>query len=162
MSEQTKENEPIVSAAIRVCNDRASASSLRKYWSRETRHYSFPVLGGLGLRDPDGPDARTAALYAIHPDHSPQTAGLGHSLRKVDGGKGTMDSRVRRLLASDTLDDVTLQIRRLLPLLGREGVAINYNQLLWDLRKWNKDSDGVKTGWGRGYWMSEKENPEGE
>jgi CRISPR type I-E-associated protein CasB/Cse2 len=73
-----------------------------------------------------------------------------------------MDSRVRRLLASDTLDEVTLQIRRLLPLLGREGISINYNQLLWDLRKWNKDSDGVKTGWGRGYWMDRKKNAESE
>ncbi|MEX1119687.1 MAG: type I-E CRISPR-associated protein Cse2/CasB [Terrimicrobiaceae bacterium] len=157
MSEQIKENEFIISAMMRVCKDRASASCLKKYWSRETRHYSFPVLGNLGLRDPDGADARTVALYAIHPDHSPQSAGLGHALRKLDGGSGNMDSRVRRLLASDTIEDVTLQIRRLLPLLSRDGIGVNYNHLLWDLRKWNQSSEGVKTGWGRGYWMSEKE-----
>lgn len=153
MSEQPSENEFLVDGVARICRDRGSAACLKKYWSDGTRHYAFPVFGALGIKIPDGADARMVALFALHPKHSPESSGFGRALKKLDGGTGGMDSRVRRLLAADDLDDATLQIRRLMPMLAREGVSVNYNSLLWDLRKWGKDPDEVKTRWGRDYWM---------
>jgi len=159
MIQKTPEDtdEELIQKLVATCRDRGSSAELRRYWSPATRHYAFPVLGRIGVTSPHSPDAVTAALYALNPRHI--TGGLrpGQALQRFAGGEDSFDAHVRRLLASDDLDDVADQLQRLFVRLDRESISLDYSRLLWDMRNWAKKSEDVKTSWGQDYWMSSKE-----
>jgi CRISPR system Cascade subunit CasB len=159
MSQKTPKDtdEELVQKLVATCRDRGSSAELRRYWSPATRHYAFPVLGRIGVASPRSADAVTAALYALNPRHDVGGLRPGQALQRFAGGEDSFDAHVRRLLASDDLDDVADQLQRLFVRLDREGISLDYNRLLWDLRNWAKQSEDVKTRWGQDYWMSSKE-----
>jgi CRISPR system Cascade subunit CasB len=159
MIQKTPENpdEELIQKLVATCRDRGSSAELRRYWSPATRHYAFPVLGRIGVASPRSADAVTAALYALNPRHHAGGLRPGQALQRFAGGEDSFDAHVRRLLASDDLDDVADQLQRLFVRLDREGISLDYNRLLWDLRNWAKQSEDVKTRWGQDYWMSSKE-----
>ena len=159
MSNETpkKPDEPLVQDIVAVCRERGAAAELRRYWSPATRHYAFPVLGRIRVRDPRSPDAITAALYATNPNHKPGGLRPGKALQQFARGEESFDAHVRRLLASDSLEEVGSQLQRLFVRLEGTGIALDYNRLLWDLRNWSSHSEDVKTAWGKDYWMSPKE-----
>lgn len=152
-----KSDEELIQKLAAACRDRGAAAELRRYWSPSTRHYAFPVLGRIGVSSPRSADAVTAALYSLNPRHAAGGLRPGQALQKFAGGEESFDAHVRRLLASDDLDDVADQLQRLFVRLDGIGIALDYNRLLWDLRNWAKKSEDVKTRWGQDYWMSSKE-----
>jgi CRISPR system Cascade subunit CasB len=164
MSQDTPKNpdEELVQKVVAACRDRGSAAELRRYWSPATRHYAFPVLGRIGVSYPRSADSFTAALYAMNPRHAAGGARLGQALKKFAGGEDSFDAHVRRLLGCDDLDEVADQLQRLFVRLDGEGIALDYNRLLWDLRNWSKKSEEVKTRWGQDYWMKSKEQEAAE
>ncbi len=159
MSQDTSRNpdEELIRKVVATCRDRGSAAELRRYWSPATRHYAFPVLGRIGVSQPRSADAFTAALYALNPRHAAGGLRPGQALKKFANGEESFDAHMRRLLASDDLNEVADQLQRLFARLDGEGIALDYNRLLWDLRNWTKKSEDVKTRWGQDYWMSPKE-----
>jgi CRISPR system Cascade subunit CasB len=161
MSQNIPKNpdEELIRHLIAACRDRGAAAELRRYWSPATRHYAFAVLGRIGVTNPRSSDAFTAALYALNPRHAAGGLRVGQALQKFGGSKDSdsFDAHVRRLLASDDLEDVADQLQRLFVRLDREGISLDYIRLLWDLRNWPKKSEEVKTRWGQDYWMKSKE-----
>lgn len=159
MSQDTSKNpdEELIQRVIAACRDRGSAAELRRYWSPATRHYAFAVLGRIGVTSPRSADAFTAALYALNPRHAAGGPRVGQALQKFGGGEDSFDAHVRRLLASDDIEEVADQLQRLFVRLDREGISLDYNRLLWDLRNWSKKSEEVKTRWGQDYWMKSKD-----
>lgn len=154
---QKSPDEPLIANVIAICRERGASSELRRFWSPATRHYAFPVLGRLRVGDPRSPDAITAALYATNPNHKPGGPRPGKALQQFARGEDSFDAHVRRLLASDSLEDVGSQLQRLFVRLAGAGIALDYNRLLWDLRKWTNHAEDIKTAWGQDYWMSPKE-----
>ena len=154
---QKKQNEPLIEKTIEVCRDRGTVAELRRFWSTATKHYAFPGLGRIGVRDPRSADAMTAALYAINPNHVAGGLRLGQALKKFGDGQESFDAHVRRLLASDSLEDAADQLQRILVRFNGAGVHLDFNTLLWDLRKWTNRSEDVKTSWGKDYWMGQKD-----
>ncbi len=152
-----KPDEELIQKLVAACRDRGASAELRRFWSTATRHYAFPVLGRIGVGSPRSADAVTAALYSLNPRHTAGGLRPGQALQRFAGGEESFDAHVRRLLASDDLDDVADQLQRLFVRLDGEGIALDYNRLLWDLRNWAKKSEDVKTRWGQDYWMSSKE-----
>jgi CRISPR system Cascade subunit CasB len=159
MNQDTPENpdDELIKKVVSACRDRGSSAELRRYWSPATRQYAFPVLGRIGVTNPRSADAFTAALYALNPRHAAGGPRPGQALKKFANGEESFDAHVRRLLACDALDEVAEQLQRLFVRLGREGIALDYNRLLWDLRSWAKKSEDIKTRWGQDYWMKSKE-----
>ena len=161
MKEQhTMKNDHFIDRLVKVCGDRGAAAELRRYWSLATRHYAYPVLGRLGAVDPRRPDAITSALFAVHPHHSGGGRGIGRAalaLGERKENKHPYDSQFRRLLASDSLEDVSQQLYRLFKRLEREGIAVDYNKTLWDLRNWAKKAEDVKTRWAMDFWQAPAE-----
>jgi CRISPR type I-E-associated protein CasB/Cse2 len=146
--------DPFIKKIIEACDDRGTRAELRRYWSPTTRHYAYPHLGHLqALGEHKKPDAYIAALYAVHPNHS-YGPNLGSACRKLAGDKGfdSFERHFRRLLASESLDDVADQLYRIFKRMERESIPLDYEKLLWNLRSWNKKSEDVKTNWAMGFW----------
>lgn len=158
--QEERTNDPFVARLLRLQDDRGCLSHLRRFWSPATLHYAYPILGRLGIPDPRRPDAITAALFAAHPLHQLGGPGIGKAAlllgdRKDD--KHPYDSHFRRLLASESLPDVADQLHKLVRRLEREGKALDYNQVMWDLRTWEKKAADIKTRWAMDFWQAPSE-----
>ena len=156
-------NEPFIEQLTRVCQDRGHRAELRRYWSPATRHYAFPILGRLGALGPHKlPDALTAALYAENPNHLLGGNSLGRAALRLGAGDAleSMERHFRRLLAADgnELEELGDNLHRLFLRFEREGIALDYNRLLWDLRTWAKRSDDVKSRWACDFWQAPTEH----
>lgn len=149
-----KPDESLIRRVIALCSDRGASAELRRYWSPTTQYYAFSVLGRLGIEHPNSADAYTVALYAVNPLHKSTGYRVGQALRRFADKEDSFDAHVRRLLASSSLNEVANRLQRLLIRLEKERIVLNYNQLLWDLRKWHHNASDVKTAWGKDYWMS--------
>ncbi len=161
------QDEPLILDLLKLVKDRGRASELRRYWSPTTRYsYAVPVLGQLHILDKPA-DQIAAALFAEHCRqavlHHPGGANIGAALRQLAGGRSdapafdSTERHVRRLLASDTLEEVGEQLHRLIRRLQRMSIPLDHNKLLWDLRRWSKHSDDVKTHWALRFWQAPAE-----
>lgn len=165
MKTESPTNEPFIERLIRICQDRGHRAELRRYWSDTTRHYAFPVLGRLGaLGEHKLPDALTAALYAENPNHQLGGNSLGRAALRLGAGDAfeSMERHFRRLLASNgnELEELGEGLHRLFVRLARcenGPVALDYNRLLWDLRRWAKEADDIKTRWACDFWQAPAE-----
>lgn len=138
-----------------VCSDRGNRAGLRRYWSDTTRHQAYPVLGRLGaVRDPRR--AILAALYAVHPSHQ-NGSGVGRAALRLGerkDGEHPYDRHFRRLLASDSLEDLGHQLHRLAKRLERDGIPLDYERLHRDLNFWQSYSEHVKVEWAADFWQA--------
>ncbi len=161
MSEQPRKAEEIfINRLIKTCTDRGFRAELRRYWSPATRYYAYPVLGHLGVLGKSNlPEAITAALYAIHPQHLNKSSSVGKACHDLAAKSGvdSFDRHFRRLLACDELDEVGACLQRVFKRMEREGIALDYVQLLWDLRKWRRKAEEVKTDWAKDFWQVPEE-----
>jgi len=151
--------DPFIVKIINACKDRGTRAELRRYWSATTRHYAYPHLGHLGaLGEHKKPDAITAALYAVNPNHIHGTS-FGSACHKLAGDAGfeSFERHFRRLLASENLEDVADQLHRILKRMERKSIELDYEKLLWNLRNWNKKSEDVKTRWAGDFWQAPAE-----
>jgi len=155
VSNETRPQNDFWKQVDEVCKDRGNRAALRRYWSDTARHQSYPVLGRLAaLRDPRR--AILAALYAVHPSH--QTgSGVGRAALRLGDrkdGEHPYDRHFRRLLASDSLDDLGHQLHRLAKRLEREGVPLDYERLYFDLNRWRNSAERVKVEWAAEFWQA--------
>lgn len=152
-------NDAFVDRLIKICGDRGSTAELRRFWSPTTRHYAYPVLGRLGVANPQLPDAIVAALYAINPHHANGGATIGKACLNLAGDSGfeSFQPHMRRLLSSDDLPELGGQLHRIFKRLERERIALDYNKLAWNLRNWGKKADEVKTRWAMDFWKAPAE-----
>lgn len=155
MKDHQQQNENFVTSLQRLCQDRGHAAALRRYWSATTRHQALPILGRLGAIG-RLPKSTVAALYAVHPDHQ-NGRGIGraaYGLGKPSDGEHPYDRHFRRLLSCDELSDLATQLHRLVKRLEREGIGLDYAQLLKDLRLWSAGhAESVKTDWAKDFWQ---------
>jgi CRISPR type I-E-associated protein CasB/Cse2 len=139
-----------------VVADRGNRAALRRYWSPTTRHQAYPLLGQLGALSDDRKTI-LAALYAEQPEQqngqSVGKAALKLGDRDKDG-KHPYDSHFRRLLACDSLDDLAQQLHRLVKRLQREGIGLDYAELLKNLNFWANYSEDVKVRWAADFWQA--------
>ena len=156
-----KPDEKLIEQVVKVCADRGASAMLRRYWSETTRHYAYPVLARLPIRDFDSPDAIAAALYGVNPNHKNGGQSPGQALRLLAsanvGDFEAFERHFRRLLASESLDDLADQLHRHFKRLERAGLGLDYNSLVWDLRKWRNDREAVRTRWATDFWLKPAE-----
>lgn len=161
MSEkEQKKNSPLIERLLKLQNDRGGISHLRRYWSTTTLHYAYPILGRLGIPNPGSPDAITAALFAVNPNHLLGGAGIGKaalSLGERKDDKHPLDTRLRRLLACESMEEAGEQLFTLMRRLSRDGIAVDFNRVMWDLRNWEKKAPDVKTRWAMEFWQAPDE-----
>jgi CRISPR system Cascade subunit CasB len=103
-----------------------------------------------------------ATLFPLVPHQSDQAGSLGAALRQVrharagtgDGRMNSLDRRFQTLLDSDR-EQLPFRLRQAVRLIAadREGVAINWEQLLLDVQRWEYQNHQVQLRWARDYFV---------
>jgi CRISPR system Cascade subunit CasB len=114
--------------------------------------YVEPFLGQerSGLRE--SAFYLVAALFALHPK-SIEFGNMGAHMAKArsEGGEDALERRFTALLATHP-DDLPDYLRQAVSFLKSKDVPINWNQLIWDLQKWNDDDRRIQKEWARSFW----------
>lgn len=138
-----------------TCADRGNRAALRRYWSPTTRHQSYPLLGHLGALT----DERKTILVALYAEHPEEKKGqsIGKAALRLGERKDNehpYDRHFRRLLASDSLDDLAVQLHRLVKRLAREGYGLDYEALYKNLNCWKDYREKTKVRWAADFWQA--------
>ncbi len=105
-----------------------------------------------------------AALFALHPK-STQNGNMGNHLRMLAAGdEGATERRFVWLLRLH-LDALEPRLRQQISILKANDIALNWHQLIKDLRNWDHSDRFVQRQWANGFWgsnQSESEADEGK
>ncbi len=155
--------------------DRASLGRLRRGAGRptgsvpEASSVVFPLLPAELRRPWDIDDCwLVATLFSLHPRAaaSTQAEDLGATLSRLDRQHVAGAERHLIAILGAPKEDLGSHLRRVVLLARSHEVAVDYHQLLRDLRWWNAEAAGVQRRWGLAFWAtdvpSEPSTPEGE
>lgn len=70
---------------------------------------------------------------------------------RSEGGEDALERRFTALLAAHP-DDLPDYLRQAVSFLKSKDVPINWNQLIWDLQKWNDEDRRIQKEWARSFW----------
>jgi CRISPR system Cascade subunit CasB len=141
--------------------DRATLAELRRCLGCDLGR-ALSRVGRLFNRVPDYAldDALlVAALFAFHP--SPGSGGsLGEAFRELRARAGS-DSIEKRFVAllDSAKEDLPGRLRQAVSLLKSKEIALDWEQLLTDLRRWEQPSRGVQRDWARRFWEERRAEP---
>lgn len=94
-----------------------------------------------------------AALFAYHPAEG-GTGNMGSHFirtRKPDEDSIALERRFTALMAAH-YDDLPTYLRQAISFLRSKEVPVNWNQLFYDLRRWNYENRPVQKEWARAFW----------
>ena len=149
-------------------DDRGAMSALRRGASETTRYLAWPIIRQCGgdLRHPAWTAIGAAFAFYPQPEGSPDRASnfgatcfvLADPTRK--DGKSSFDSRFRRVLAAESVDDLAkwiVQIARRAKTAKPRPASVNYEELLTAMLRWDA-RDGalrerVRREWATAYWQ---------
>lgn len=146
--------------------DRGALASLRRGLGQppgtvaDMYRYVEPFLGqerSVGFKE--SAFYLVAALFALHP-LSTGSGNMGTHMRASDPENKSGDALERRftaLLAAHS-DDLLDYLRQAVSFLKSKDVPINWNQLLWDLQKWNGEDRRIQKDWARAFWGRRQSN----
>jgi CRISPR system Cascade subunit CasB len=138
--------------------DRAALAELRRCLARDLGR-TLSRAGRLFNRVPDyalEEAALVAALFASHPRHE-QGVRLGDAFRELrdETARGSAEKRFVALLDSER-EDLPGRLRQAVFLLRSYEVALDWEQLLTDLRRWDQPSHPVQRDWARRFWQERR------
>lgn len=155
--------ERFLGALRRIEDDRGKMAALRRGLSEGTQRAAWPVIASLGMDIGNQAAITVAGLFATHPVVS-NARSLGQTCRfiAVDSGLASdipesFDKRFRRLIACDTVEEVSGQLSAWIRLAKSKGVGVNYAELYNDLYWWSKDADKKRIRWARDFWSPRRD-----
>ncbi len=161
--------------AIAQRRDRASLGRLRRGAGRatgsvpEASSVVFRLLPSELRRPWDVDDCwLVATLFSLHPRAAApvRDENLGATLSRLDRQHIAGAERHLVAILGAPKEDLASHLRRVVLLARSHEVAIDYHQLLRDLRWWNAETGGVQRRWGLAFWATDIPNdpstPEGE
>lgn len=147
---------------LRMCKEeRGMMANLRCSLVESKKHRAWPALSrlgvGIGKEYPLQVVAYVAGLYATHPEET-EKGNFGSTCKAIererkeqrgDNDKLTpTERRFQQMLAAD-YEEILPRVMRMVLLAKSQGVPVNYEQLLTDLRYW---SDRTKSEWAASFW----------
>jgi CRISPR type I-E-associated protein CasB/Cse2 len=162
-----------LAALRRAQSDRGKMASLRRAASPATERQAWPVIHHLGEDIRNAAALTIGALFAQHPKEDDSVFSFGATCRRIatDNGREreipeSFERRFRRLLACDSVADVTGQLKPWIRFAAAKGIGVNYERLFNDLAYWEKSSEEIRIRWAVGFWPlrteKESENVKGE
>jgi len=146
----------------RIKNDSGAKAAFKRALSGESEHirkiYPFvlPFLGGVSEWEQKHvwiPVACLSVYYpqAIREDDKHRNFGKScEGLAKATTSEGA-DRRFRALLDL-ALEDISSPLTALVRQMKSRGIAIDYDQLLADLRQWDHADQYIQDRWARSFW----------
>jgi CRISPR system Cascade subunit CasB len=125
----------------------------------EMLRWLSPWTRSLGLREA-GIRLQVASLFALHPSHVTQgnVGSTCAALRELHGASPSLEQRFVALL-NCRIEALSGHLRRLIGLAEQAGIAVNWAQLLTDLRYWDHPERFVQLAWAHAFWGSEGQSP---
>lgn len=150
-------------------DDRGVMTDLRGALVESKRRKAWPILSRFGAV---GDDYRAkviqhiAGWYAMHPKET-EGGNMGDIFRHLLGddeckdfksatAPGPVGKRFLHLLESDG-DEIFDRVSRIVMRAKSVEVAINYQQLYWDLWYWPNNADSVRERWAKHFWAHDSE-----
>lgn len=159
--DSTKERAAQFVGALRKAkSDRGKMSALRRGLIDNPKMHvdAWPVIADLGgdIRNPS--HMAVAAFYATHPEES-NARNFGETCRIISTGSDkkiidSFETRFRRLLASNEVEDLIAQLRSWVRFAAGNGIGINYENLLLDLHFWPWTAERTRIQWAASFWKS--------
>ena len=143
-------------------DDRGALATLRRSLVDPGNNFSaFPIIGSFFPPDIKPWELErllvVAGLYAIHQSNMADGKSLGHSLRRLRTAVTDQDHHSLDLLVSALLnaeeEDLSIRLRHVVSRLASKDIAIDYAQLLRDVRAWSNSRRYVQRKWAHDYWV---------
>ncbi len=105
-----------------------------------------------------------ASLFALHPNPKSTTQknlNLGHHFAQTNPtGENKATERRFTILLNTHPEDLHRYLQHAISFLKSKEVSINWNQLFWDVQKWNNPDRrvDVQKKWAKGYWGAIDDN----
>jgi len=151
---------------VKFKENRGMMANLRCILVENKKHRAWPVLHRIGVAIDNDTAAFVAGLYATHPEVA-SNGNFGATCKAVEkqrGDKGSDDAkltpterRFQHLLSAEPGEELRHRVLRLVLLAKGQGVPVNYEKLLVDMRYWN---ERTKTDWATAYWAQNAESVE--
>ncbi|MEW6440777.1 MAG: type I-E CRISPR-associated protein Cse2/CasB [bacterium] len=139
-------------------DDRGLMANLRCILVDSKRHRAWPALHRLGVRIDDDLRPYVAALYATHPEETPNgnfgTTCKAIELKRHDRSNDESrltptERRFQQLLTAERGKELYDRVLRMVLMAKSQEIPVNYVRLETDLRFWG---DRVRTEWAATYW----------
>ncbi|HVN56603.1 MAG TPA: type I-E CRISPR-associated protein Cse2/CasB [Anaerolineaceae bacterium] len=152
--------------SLAEAQDRGALSALRRGLGRppgtvpEMYRYVEPRLAQKRSAAQESASYLIASLFAFHP-LSTSKGNLGAHLASTlsPGGKDALERRFTALLAAHP-DDLADALRQAISFLKSKDVPVNWNQLYWDVQRWDNEDRQVQKEWARAFWGQSQFNKE--
>lgn len=150
------------SVSDRIKNDNGAKADFKRALSGEPEHtrkiYPFvlPYFGNISEWEQEHIWIPVVCLLVYYPQpiqEAEKQRNFGYSCRGLateNNSEGT-DRRFRALLDL-TLTDIRLPLTALVRQMKSKGIAIDYPQLLADLRRWEHPNQYIQDRWARAFW----------
>lgn len=154
-------------ALLRCAKDTGFAARLRRADNPDTDYQSWGDLTNLGVNvewdDDRLPHALVGAALARLKTPHDGTADIGTALRHCFDEPKQGESRLRRLLACDRLDELCAVLRPLLRLVdGKSSAPLCHAALLDDLLRFPSEGQYIKLRWARNFYSPPAPEEEGD
>jgi CRISPR type I-E-associated protein CasB/Cse2 len=169
---QTEYQDPLIKHLLEHREDRALMAQLRRGLAQPfSPEVSRVVQPFLHENSPDYLEQAyftVAPLFGLHHDEISYEGNMGSHFRQLcppnEEIPRSVERRFMQLLACDAndLDDL---LRQAVTLLKAKDVGVNWQQLLWDVRRWRWDDDRrdqVRKAWSKAFWRAEYNQQAGE
>jgi len=152
------ESRFLQSVSDRVKNDNGAKAAFKRALSGEPEHirkvYSFvlPYVGNTSEWEQEQIWIPVACLSVYYPS-TQKIGNFGHSCRGLATATNSegADRRFRALLDL-ALTDIQSPLIALIRQMASKKIAINYPQLLADLRQWEHPNQYIQDRWARAFW----------
>ncbi|MEP0911796.1 type I-E CRISPR-associated protein Cse2/CasB [Leptolyngbya sp. GB1-A1] len=152
------ESRFLKSVSDRIKNDNGAKADFKRALSCEPEHIRkvypvvLPYVGNTSEWEQTKIWIPVACLSVYYPS-TQQKGNFGHSCRGLATATNSegADRRFRTLLDL-TLTDIQSPLTALVRQMKSKGIAINYPQLLADLRQWEHPNQYIQDRWARAFW----------
>lgn len=148
----------LVERLERFEDNRGMMANLRCILVANKKHRAWPVLNRLGVAVNNDNEAFVAGLFAMHPEVA-TSGNFGATCKAIERQRGDKSSddnkltpierRFQHLLSAEPGEELRQRVLRMVLMAQAQGVPINYEKLLTDLRFWN---ERTKSEWAASYW----------
>ncbi len=158
MNKTEHETHPFIAYLQSQVEQRGVLASLRRGLGQppgsviEMYRYIIPWVPTNASASQEAAYYLIASLYALH-RLSASSGNLGGHLAQSrrEGGEEALERRFTALLSAHS-DDLSEYLRQAVSYLKSNEIAINWEQLFYDIQNWNSPDRRIQKAWARAFW----------